>query len=218
MLVIECTQGDETWNHARMGIPTASSFHRIITPAKLTSSAQAEDYMNELLTEWLLGAKSEWAGNFWTDRGTALEPMARAWYQFERDTDVTEVGFVYRDEAREVGCSPDGFTMDATRGLELKCPKPSTHLGYLRAGKLPSEYRLQVQGSMWVTGLASWDFLSYHPDLPPLLVRCEPDEEVFATLDEHVAAFIERLADAKKDLRLRGILPLAERAAEPLPF
>ena len=100
----------------------------------------------------------------------------------------------------------------------MKCPKPSTHLGYLRAGVVPREYRLQVQGCMWVTGLESWDFLSYHPDLPPLCVRCEPDPEVFAALDEHVGSFIDKLSVERNALRAKGIVPLEEREPEPLPF
>ena len=218
MIVLDCQQGDAEWQAARMGIPTASAFHRIITPAKLSPSAQSEDYLNELLTEWLLGHKSDFGGNFWTDRGAALEPLARAWYAMEYDCDVTSVGFVYKDDEREVGCSPDGFMEYATRGLEEKCPKASTHLGYLRAGVVPREYRLQVQGCMWVTGLESWDFLSYHPDLPPLCVRCEPDPTVFAALDEHVGSFIDKLSVERNALRAKGIVPLEEREPEPLPF
>ena len=92
MIVLDCQQGDAEWHAARMGIPTASAFHRIITPAKLSPSAQAEDYMNELLTEWLLGKASDFGGNFWTERGQALEPLARAWYAMEYDCDVTRRG------------------------------------------------------------------------------------------------------------------------------
>ena len=32
MIVLDCQQGDAEWHEARMGIPTASAFHRIITP------------------------------------------------------------------------------------------------------------------------------------------------------------------------------------------
>ena len=180
---------------------------------------QSTTYMNELLCEWLLGTKADFGGNFWTDRGQALEPLARAWYAMEYDCDVTSVGFVYKDDEHSVGCSPDGFMEYATRGLEMKCPKPSTHLGYLRAGVVPREYRLQVQGCMWVTGLESWDFLSYHPDLPPLCVRCEPDPEVFAALDEHVGSFIDKLSAASvRTSARRASCRLEEREPEPLPF
>ena len=67
------------------------------------------------------------------------------------------------------------------RGLELKCPAPHTHVAYLARGKCPADYVPQVQGCMWICELDQWDFVSFHPDMPPLLVTVERNE---AFIDE----------------------------------
>lgn len=98
---------------------------------------------------------------------------------------VSEVGFITDDKER-FGCSPDGlisldsigpeFTDAIHHGVEIKCPIPETHMKWLLAGGLPEEHKCQVHGSMAVTGLSRWDFVSYCPGLPPLIVRVERDE------------------------------------------
>ncbi|MCP4992032.1 MAG: YqaJ viral recombinase family protein, partial [Colwellia sp.] len=124
-------------------------------------------------------------------RGTELEPEARNYYQFITDVPVKEVGLIYKNKDKLISCSPDGISKD--RGLEIKCPAPHTHIEYLLNDKLPTKYIPQVQGSMWVTGLKKWDFLSYHPDLPPLLLTVDADEIFHNTLDELMEKFVECL-------------------------
>jgi hypothetical protein len=74
--------------------------------------------------------------------------------------------------------SPDGLTSDNGM-IEIKCPKRSTHWYYLMNGKLPSEYRFQVQGQLFVTKLDYCDFISFYPNLKPFIVRVYPDLELF---------------------------------------
>ena len=58
MRVIDCEQGSREWVEARLGIPTASAFKRIVTSTgKL--SAQRERYQAELLAEWVYGEPAE---------------------------------------------------------------------------------------------------------------------------------------------------------------
>ena len=66
-----------------------------------------------------------------------------------------------------------------------------THIGYLRAGKLPSIYRWQVQGQLWVSERQWCDFLSYHPKLDKLLIRVERDEKAIKQLEERINEAIE---------------------------
>lgn len=174
MKVIQCEQYSDEWWEARRGIPTASSFDRIITPSgKL--SAQADDYINELI-----GERVCLTPKFFTDRpqsramanGTDCEPQARSWYELEH-ADVQRVGFIMTDDGR-FGCSPDGL-VGANGLLELKCPMLKTQVKYLRAGGLPPEYKPQVHGQLVVTGREWVDFVSYAPGLEKLLVRVTPD-------------------------------------------
>ena len=136
------------WLDAKLGIPSASGFHRILTPTgKLSKSSRRERYMGELLAEWALG--EQWdtgiGNSHWVLRGIELEPQARLWYEMAY-AEVEEVGFIWRDESRMAGCSPDGLVGDDGL-LELKCPSPAQHVLYLSCpGQLARKYYWQVQG------------------------------------------------------------------------
>lgn len=210
--VTDIEQGTPEWRSMRLGIPTASCFDRIVTPAKGELSAQSGTYLNELLAEWLSGAPGDSFTSGWTERGTELEPEARAYYAFERDADVQQVGFVFADSTRMVGCSPDGLVADGGI-VEFKCPKPSTHIGYLLAGSLPTTYRAQVQGSLMVTGREWCDFVSYCPALPTLIVRVERDVEFIVRLRAALAAFIDRIHEGRAALIAKGYAPQNQEAA-----
>ena len=58
MVVLNIAQGSEAWMRARLGIPTASNFKRIITGTGAPSGCAAQ-YMNELLAEWRTGKRRE---------------------------------------------------------------------------------------------------------------------------------------------------------------
>lgn len=204
--VNDIEQGTPEWHGLRLGIPTASCFDKIVTPAKGDLSTQSSAYLHELLAEWLSGEPGDSFSSRWTERGTELEPEARAFYSFERDVDVEQVGFVFGDETRMFGASPDGLIGDDGM-LELKNPKPSTHLGYLLAGKLPTTYRAQVQGSLMVTGRQWCDFVSYCPNLPPLIVRVERDVEFIAKLRAALETFVARIHESRAALLDKGYAP-----------
>lgn len=168
-----------SWWQLRRGVPTASSFDRILTPAQGKPSSQQDDYVAELVAE-----RSEFTapyvareGGFVSDEmaeGIRREPEARAWYALQTDGAVRQVGFVLSACGR-FGCSPDALVGD-DGGLELKNPSAKVHVRYRLKGGLPPEYRCQVHGNLIVTGRKWFDFVSYCPGFPPLLVRVEPDE------------------------------------------
>ena len=116
----------ERTGQARLGIPTASEFKRILTPnGKL--SASRDGYLSELLAEWALGEpSSDFMGTDWTERAQILEPQARAAYGLLRDADVTECGLCFLDDSKMVGASPDGLVGDAGL-LELKTFRKRPH-------------------------------------------------------------------------------------------
>lgn len=192
-----CVQYSPDWWELRRGIPTASSFDKIITPGGKPST-QAEGLIDELvgdLVDMRPNAFSE-RGRMGTpemEAGRAAEPQARSWYALQRNMDVQEVGFCLHDSGL-YGCSPDGLVGEEG-GLELKCPLPKTHAGYVRRGGLPLDYKPQVHGSLVVTGRKWWDFMSYMPGLPPHLVRIEPDDYTKALADA-LAAFLAKYSEA----------------------
>ena len=201
MITISCVQGDDVWRQARTGIPTASSFDKICTPATAKASTQSEAYMYKLLAEWMTGAKEEEEPNEWMLRGIELEGQARETYQFVTDNEVVTAGFIYSNEERLIGCSPDGL-IGAKGGLEIKCPAPHTHVEYLLGGKIPTKYIPQVQGCMLVTGRGWWDFMSFHPEMPPLIVRIDRDDTYICKLSELLGAFNSEMQEKRAKLAL----------------
>lgn len=211
MIVLDLEQGSRAWVEARLGIPTASEFSRVVTPGGKLSASRA-DYLGDLLAEWALGEPVKDFKSDWMEWGNTIEPDARNYYAFQCDAEVTTVGFVYRDETRMAGCSPDGLVGDGA--LELKCPKAGTHLRWLAVGKIPREHAIQVQGQLWVTGLPWIDFMSFYPGLPPLIVRAEPDEMLQRAFDEAIPAFVEEVISGRRRLREMGVQPAAPTAQE----
>lgn len=175
---IDCEQYSPLWWSTRRGVPTASQFHRIITPKKGDLSASAMGYIHELIADRIKfdpPLLTEQPATAAMRFGTATEPEARSWYAFSRDGDVRQVGFCLTEDER-FGCSPDALVGE-DGVLELKCPELKTHVGYVIAGTLPDEYKPQVHGHLLITGRPWCDFVSYHPDAPTqLVVRVTPDE------------------------------------------
>lgn len=200
MIVVDCAQGTPEWFKARSGIPTASCFSRILTPKGLKLSASREKYMHELLYEWICDSTWDPYVSEWMERGSDLEDQAYAAYEFERSADVRRVGLCKRDDGW-VGCSPDGLVGD-DGGLELKCPTGPVHVANML--NMQETYRLQVQGSLWITGRRWWDLMSFHPDMPSAVVRFERDEECIAKIEAAVGKFLAELHWARGVIVERG--------------
>lgn len=187
MIVLDVEQGSTEWFAARLGIPTASMFDKIITTT-CQPSKSAQNYAFTVAGERLSGRIEEGYSNDSIERGRELEPVAREFYEFVSGHQVDQVGLVYKDEARLFSCSPDGLVGE-NGGIEIKCPSIGVHTRYLYGNKCPTDYYQQVQGCLYVTGRKWWDFISYYPDVEPLIVRCYPDEKFQEALDEELKKF-----------------------------
>jgi len=205
-VLVEVEQRSDEWLKLRCGVATARCFDKIITPATGKASASALAYRRELLAEWLMGEPVSVKESGWMQRGTEMEPEARAFYEFEADAEVTEAGFVFLDERRQIGCSPDGLVGDDGL-IEIKCPAPNTHVGYLIDAKLPTAYIPQVQGALWVTGRKWCDFVSYHPEMESLIVRVRRDEPYIAKMATLIEAFVATMLEEREILLSRGLGP-----------
>lgn len=208
MIALDVPQGTLAWLAARRGLPTASQFHRLITAKKMQPSEQATGYRNLLLAEWLLGENLDDDLFQFMQRGEALEEGAFDFYEMRQEVDVDRIGFVLRSD-RRAGCSPDGL-IGTDGGLELKCPSPQVHVGYLLDG-MSDAYRAQVQGCLYICEREWWDWLSYHPTLPPVLVRCYRDEPFIMALASILDAFCDHLDAMKEELKSRGFMPAIEQ-------
>lgn len=206
MIRLDMEQGTPEWLEARRGIPTASQFHKILSPVKLQPSSSARGYIAKLCTEWAMGVnQDEDVISQYMRRGSALEARAFAHYSLEREVEVERVGFILRDD-RRVGCSPDGLVVGAPGGFELKTPSAEKHFEYL-LDESPTRYACQMQGGIWLAERDFWDFESFHPTLPPLLLRFTRDERFIRALAEAVDVFLGDLEAAKEKLTKLGVTP-----------
>ena len=205
---IDCGgQGSEEWLKARLGVPSASNFAKVVTTAGKRSTSFM-GYINALIAEKLTGDPTYVKLTEPMERGTSLEDEARAMYQLINDSDVRQVDFI-KHPNMEVGCSPDGL-IDKEQdgligGLEIKCPLQGTHVEYLRAGKVPSKYMLQVQGCMFVTGRGYWDFMSYHPKMKPLIVRTYRDDNLINELAINLQEAVLLIEDGVDKFQWDGV-------------
>lgn len=206
MIELDIVQYAPEWYFARLGMPTASQFSRILTAKTRKLAAGSETYMHELLSEWLTGIPYSFDASGYMERGTQLEPEAVAWYEWENNVVTREVGFCLRDDKR-VGCSPDRLVGD-DGGLEIKCPAAKGHVANML--NMSDEYFAQVQGCLWITGRAHWDLVSYHPTIPSVIVRIERDEKYIADLDAAMTEFLARLSLARVKLIEQGAQPATE--------
>lgn len=174
MRISTATQGTTDWLIQRIGVVTASNFSKVFTTAGKLSTSR-DGLINQLIAENLLQKPTETFKSDAMQRGNDLEPEARAYAELMLDVDIEEFGLIKMDDY-EIGCSSDGLWDDT--GIEIKCPNASTHIAYLRKGKLPTIYTQQVQGTMLVLDLSEYWFLSYHPDLEPLLIKVKRDDKL----------------------------------------
>ena len=194
-------QRSPEWFNARLGCVTGSGVANVL--AKLKTGGEAatrKQYRTKLAVERITGAAQE--NGFVSGAmqwGIEQEKFARGAYESLNGVMVREAGFIkVVDEF--IGYSPDGF--NGTNLIEIKCPESATHFEYLEAGRLPSQYKPQVQLGLWVTNAEWCDFISYDPRFPEHLqlfvLRVERDEDYIKNLAEEVNFFNDEVSQITK--------------------
>jgi hypothetical protein len=191
----DVAQYSEAYDRLKLGIPTSSNFHKIITPqGKL--SKQWREYACLLIAERILQRKIEFYHSPAMERGLIVEADAADWYEFDQDVTVQRVGFI-TDDALTVGCSPDRLVGDDGL-LEIKTPLPHTQVEYWLSGEVNERFRPQLQGQLYVSQRSWVDILCWHDVLPKVVMRVEPDQEFIKALDRELQIFnffIERVIE-----------------------
>lgn len=210
MILHHFAQGSEAWYNARLGLPTASEFHKIVgadgtmrrsRSNKARVSDQVRTYAIRLVTEKVLNRSLETlTGIEAMERGKELEPQAAKVYEFRQEVVTRPIGFITTDDG-EIGASPDRLVGDDGL-LEIKVPSPHTHVRYMLDG-FDEDYKAQVQGQLYVSERDWSDWMSYSPEMPQIIIRACRDEPYIrnmeAALDEFVAMkaeMIERVRSA----------------------
>lgn len=196
MIILEHEQRTEAWQQAKIGVPSASEFNKIITSTGKPST-QRNKYMLELAGERLGGIIEETYQSFAMIRGTELEGEARKLYELAHEP-VQQTGFCLSD-CKRYGFSPDGL-IGVDGGLEIKCPTIGVHVSYMIENDVPTDYYCQVQGALLVSGRKWWDFWSYYPGLNPVHVREAPDENFQILLKKELESFCQELDETVKKL------------------
>ncbi len=201
MIILDMPQLSPEWFSEHAGKPGASSFNKIVT-MKGEPSKQREGYLHQLAAEAITGKKEKTYMSAAMAEGIERENESRLLYELMEGVEVHQVGMVYPDEQKRYLCSPDGLVNDLGKmhGLEMKNVIGKTQVAYLLKSKLPSEYFIQVQGSMLVTGFKRWDFFSYHPGLSPLHIKVKRDENFISKLAKELDTFCDQLALTIKKL------------------
>ena len=202
MKIIDFPQGSEEWAQARCGRATASEFSSVLAKGQ---GKMRTAYLRRLVAERLTGKPTEGYKNAHMERGQEQEQFARAAYEIKTNSIVDKVGFI-QHESLMLGCSPDGF-VGIDGGVEIKSVIPTVQLETILTGGYPSEHRAQIQGNLWLSGRAWWDFCSFSEDLPENLrtyvFRVLPDAKYIVQLEAEVTVFL-REVDALLD-QLKGM-------------
>lgn len=211
--VFTCEQGSYEWLLARLGIPTASQFGAALAKGpKGGASKTRRTYMLKLVGEILTGRPAENFQSIHTARGKKMETEALAYYENDTFTEAKRIGFIRRGRA---GCSPDAL-IDHNGMVEIKTKLPHLQLEAVLANELPADHKAQVQGQLWIAGREWVDFVSYWPDLPPLIVRVQRDEAYIDALKTTVAEFVAEMDEVLAAFAAKGVKPRPPVTVEEL--
>ena len=131
-------QNTTEWKRLRLGIPTASNFHYIITPlGKPVDSRERKKYIYRLVAERILQEPmpERFEGNEWTERGQVLEDRAAEAFAKQMGCAILPGGLVTTDDAR-IACSPDRVVnrKKVWEAVEVKCPAAWNHIQHMVEG------------------------------------------------------------------------------------
>ena len=177
MQVYNFEQHSDDWYKIRLGKLTASHASTIATAGK-----GLETLCFDLAAEILTKRKKDTFQTPAMEQGNDLEDQARTLFEMQTGYDVEQVGFVEEDEY--CGCSPDGFILNRTSGIEIKCPQDNTFARYLYDGKIKPEYYAQMQMQMMLTGCQYWYYVVFNPNFDTSIVirKVEADADFQAKL------------------------------------
>ena len=194
----EIPQGSPEWHKARLGCLTASRANDV---AAAETTAAHQNYFWKLVAERETGLSEDEFVSEAMERGTEMEPVARAAYETHTGQFVTQTGFWLHPEIQWFGASPDGLVGDDGL-IEIKCPKTSTHMRYLSEGKVPTKYKRQMICQLLCTGRKWVDFVSFDNRVREskqlFIVRYVPTEKEIKEMLDDVNKFLQKVQEECK--------------------
>lgn len=196
-LYTELEQGSDEWHLLRAGSLGSSEF----AIAAATGRAGKESKTRTALIEAKViaeaaGTIQQGYSSEWMDRGHQLESMAAQWAEKELRRiyaqagvellGLSTVGMVQHDDFAGLHSSPDRLVdigLWPMPVVEIKCPKPSTHLKYLSdwvkhgPNWIPAEYRWQLDVHRVICSEMCW-FCSFDPECKAQVLSWLPPPDV----------------------------------------
>lgn len=206
MEIFNIEQRSDAWFEARLGRITGTHFQTLVSK---DSTIGYKGLVNRIAAEIITESVDPLEKNYTNDvmeNGIETEDEAanEFEYQVAGGMPITiPVGFIIPDQDHEfkdwIGISPDRMIVNVSGvvvdGLEIKCPLAKTQISYISAGILPHEYKHQVQGAMYVTGLKRWYFMSYYPNMKPFIIEVKRDAEFMALYDNALKIFVNNVKE-----------------------
>jgi YqaJ-like recombinase protein len=198
--IFECEQGSPEWFSVRLGMPTASEFATLLSTGRGGGESKTRrTYLYKLAGERITGTPMESYTNKYMERGKALEPEARDYYQFLTNSKLQRVGFIKNTNK---GCSPDSLIGNDGM-LEVKTEAPHLLIERLETDKLPDDHYAQLQGNLWVSEREWIDALIYFPGMPASLKRVFRSDEYIKNLAIAVDKFNDELDSLVERIKAR---------------
>lgn len=191
-IIRDIKQGTDEWMALRVGSVGASSLSKIITSTGKRSS-QRKSFLYQMAAEKITKKNTETYCSKSMLDGIEREPQTRMEFQIATWLEVEQVGIIFPDNRPGFHVSPDGLLIGEKAGLELKSVIPATQVKYLDKATLPTEYKLQCQMSLFVTGYPIWWFCSHCPGLPLFYLPVGRDEELISIIDNELNVFVNDL-------------------------
>lgn len=199
-------QQTDEWLAARCGCVTGSRVKDVVGKSvdgkKYLSGRQT--YMLEIVCERLTGLHIDHYVTPAMQFGTDTEPIARGAYEVARDVMVDQIGLAIHPEIDYYVASPDGL-IGKDGCLEIKCPQPLTHLGWVQSGEIPKEHLPQLKAVMSCAERKWCDFVSYCPRMPKhlqlFIKRLEWDAEMIEAQNAEIIKFLAEAAELEKSLK-----------------
>lgn len=206
----------EQWRAARLGIITASTVGKLLTPTLQvadndTSRKVCRTLAAERITGW--AEESGMSSDMW--RGIDEEPLARDAYTAHHQR-VDDCGLMVRDFGDyRIGYSPDGVVGDDGL-IEIKSRLHHVHMQDILSGRpAPATVMAQLQTALLVSGREWIDYISYSSGMHLWVRRVTADvdyQRAIATAAEAAEMRIRTII-ADYSARVDG-LPLVPRTPD----
>ena len=191
-IIDQIEQGSEAWFIHRLASIGGSSISKAVAGG---SGATRSKLMYDFVGELLSGEKKDSYSSQYMQMGTDNEPEARLLYEFETGNEVAQVGLIKNGDYKHY--SPDGLVGIAGI-LEIKCCIPSVWAERKLTGKIPTEYRKQMQWGLYICEKEWCDFVVYSPFVkvyPLIIQQVERDEKEIKELADGADKFIAEMLE-----------------------